>query len=469
MKLGSPPLVILRHLIGTLNQRLFTIWYALNMGNTAKGTSAGIWSSASQLAARTPQDRNRYVYFLRALSICAVVFGHWLMAAPYIDGTIVISSMLEHQSWVRWLTWGFQVMPVFFLVGGYSNSVSWQSALRKGQGYGPWLQLRLQRLVGPVLPLILLWAVMAAVAQQLGVKPLMVKVASQMALIPIWFLAVYIMVIALVPLTYRAWQRFGFWSFAALVLAACLNDLLFFTADMRFLGWLNYAFVWLAVHQLGFAWRDGYLAGRRQGMSWMFGGLAVLAALTVFGPYPVSMVSVPGLEVSNTLPPKVTLLALGIAQCGLLLSMEGPMRRWLEKPAPWTTVVLINSMIMTVFLWHLTASTLSIGASLLLNGAGLHAFPGTSEWWLLRTVWISIYLLTLLPFALLFGRFERSTGCPAAIPAWQLVTGALLACSGLALMALNGIAGDDLFGLQLGALLLPFAGAVMARVNPLRS
>ena len=439
------------------------------MDKSSDPAGRGIWKQASGLAAKTPESRNRYVDFLRALSICAVVFGHWLMAAPYIDGTIVISSMLEHQSWVKWLTWGFQVMPVFFLVGGYSNSVSWQSALRKGLGYGPWLQLRLQRLVGPVLPLILLWAVMAATAQQLGVKPLMVKVASQMALIPIWFLAVYIMVIVLVPIAYRAWQRFGFWSFGALVLAACLNDLLFFAADMRYLGWLNYLFVWLAVHQLGFAWRDGYLAGLKQGLGWMLGGLAVLTALTVLGPYPISMVSVPGLEISNTLPPKVTLLALGIAQCGLLLSMQGPMRRWLAKPVPWTAVVLINSMIMTVFLWHLTASTLSIGISLLLDGIGLHAFPGTGEWWMLRPLWIAVYLLVLLPFALVFGRFERSAGSSTSVPSWQLVWGASVSCAGLALMALNGIAGSGPFGLQFWVLLLPFAGALLARVNPLRS
>lgn len=461
------PIVILRHKIAVSGVSFF-ICYSGYMNQATGSGSRGPWKTASELAAQTPENRNRYVDFLRALSICAVVFGHWLMAAPYIDGTIVISSMLEHQSWVRWLTWGFQVMPVFFLVGGYSNSVSWQSALRKGQGYSDWLQLRLQRLIGPVLPLILLWAVMAAVAQQLGVKPEMVKVASQMALIPIWFLAVYIMVIVMVPLAYKAWQRFGFWSFGALVLAACLDDLLFFTADMHFLGWFNYAFVWLAVHQLGFAWRDGYLAGMKQGLSWMIGGMAVLILLTVFGPYPISMVSVPGQEISNTLPPKVTLLALGIAQCGLLLSMEAPMRRWLARPSPWTSVVLINSMIMTVFLWHLTASTLSIGASLLIGGVGLHAFPGMPEWWLMRPVWIAVYLLALLPFVLVFGRFERSAGSSAAMPSWQLVCGAFLCCGGLALMALNGIAGDDPFGLRLGAILMVLAGAVVSRVNPLR-
>jgi len=438
--------------------------------NSPVKSRPGLWARAVSAAARTPQTRNRYVDFLRALSICAVVVGHWLMAAPYVNGGgIQIGSMLEHQEWTRWLTWAFQVMPVFFLVGGYSNGLSWRSARRDGRSYADWLQLRLQRLVGPVLPLIAFWILLAAVAQRFGVQPAMAKAASQMALIPIWFLAVYVMVVTLVPLTYRAWQRFGFWSFAVLVAAAVLDDLLFFAADLRALGWLNYAFVWLAVHQLGYAWRDGFLAGPRQGLAWTFGGAALLIGLVTLGPYPVSMVSVPGEAVSNTLPPKIAMLALGVAQCGLLLSVEGPMRRWLARPVPWAGVVLINGMIMTVFLWHLTASTLAIGGALLLDDIGLKALPGSGVWWAQRPAWLLVYGLALLPFALGFGRFERSAGSARTLQDWRLVAGAILICAGLALLALDGVAGDGWLGLRVGALLLPFFGAALASVNPLRT
>ena len=429
----------------------------------------GIWAQAARLAAKTPSSRNRYVDFLRAVSICAVVFGHWLMAAPYVNGgAINITSMLEHQEWTRWLTWAFQVMPVFFLVGGYSNGISWQSAQRKGRSYGDWLQVRLQRLIGPVLPLILVWIFLAAGAQWMGVRPELVKVASQMALIPIWFLAVYVIVVVLVPVTFSAWERLGFKSFGLLVLAAIIDDLLFFAADLQAVGWLNYAFVWLAVHQLGYAWRDGHMAGARQGLTWVAGGGLVLIVLITVGPYPVSMVSVPGQEISNTLPPKISMLALGIVQCGLLLSIEAPMRRWLSRARPWAAVVLVNGMIMTVFLWHLTASTLAIGCALLLDDIGLKMMPGSGEWWALRPVWLFIYLLTLLPFALGFGRFERGTAGEPIHPSWRLVAGAILICAGLALLALDGVAGDGWLGLRPAVLLLPFAGAVLAGVNPLR-
>jgi hypothetical protein len=210
------------------------------------------------------------------------------------------------------------------------------------------------------------------------------------------------------------------------------------------------------------------MAGARQGLTWVVGGGLVLLGLITIGPYPVSMVSVPGQEVSNTLPPKISMLALGIVQCGLLLSIEAPMRRWLAKATPWTMVVLVNSMIMTVFLWHLTASTLAIGGALLLNDIGLEIMPGSGTWWAIRPVWIVVYLLALLPFALGFGRFERSAAGDRIHPPWRLVSGAVLICAGLALLALDGVAGDGWLGLRVVVLCLPFAGAALTSVNPFR-
>ena len=112
-----------------------------------------LWNRAGQLAAQTPPGRNRYVDFLRAVSIAAVIYGHWTAMAPYVgaQGQLVASHMLAEAPWTRWLTWGIQVMPVFFLVGGFANGISWAAALRSGKPYAEWLDGRLRRLVGPVL------------------------------------------------------------------------------------------------------------------------------------------------------------------------------------------------------------------------------------------------------------------------------------------------------------------------------
>ena len=428
----------------------------------------GVWSRAAALATATPESRNRYVDFLRALSIFAVVIGHWLVAAPYvIDGDLNLTgNMLQSRPWTQWLTWLFQVMPVFFMVGGYSNGISWRSALRDGRSYGEWLSGRLQRLVGPILPLLTVWALLAVAGRQLGVAADLVKTGSQMALVPVWFLAVYVGVVVLVPFTFAAWHRYGLWSFWALFAAVVLNDVMFLTGTPA-VGWFNYAFIWLAVHQLGYAWLDGRLGGTSKTLVWGASALALLLALVRFGPYPLSMVSVPGEDISNSLPPKFPMLLLGIAQCGLLLALERPARRWLANLKPWTTAVLVNGMIMTVFLWHLTAAMLVISIAVVLGGVGLSIDPGSGTWWLLRPVWLSVYITVLLVLTVVFLRFERS-GKVQSVAAWRQVVGATLVCGGLSLLALMGIGGEGKLVLNIWVVLMPFVGAALAGVNPMR-
>jgi hypothetical protein len=290
----------------------------------------GIWSQASQLAAQTPAERNRYVDFLRAVSILVVVVGHWLIAtAHYVDGTLTPGHLLKSEPGTQWLTWLFQVMPIFFIVGGYSNAVSLESARRKGDQYAVWLAARLNRLVTPLLILLIAWSVIALIMYAVDARLAVIQFTSKAALIPTWFLAIYIMLVILAPAAYRAWRRFGFASFWAFVALAVLTDIAFFAADLRWLGWSNYFWVWLAVHQLGFAWRDGRLSSPPLLLVYSAVGFVTLYLLISKGPYPLAMVGSPDEGLSNTLPPKVTLIALGVFQFGLLL--DAPRTR---KPAP---------------------------------------------------------------------------------------------------------------------------------------
>ncbi len=429
-----------------------------------------MWARALWIADRTPEDRNRYVDFLRAASILAVVLGHWLMAAPrFVDGAPELAHLLDLEPWTRWLTWLFQVMPVFFFVGGFSNCTSWRSARRRGVGYGGWLDARLRRLIGPVLPLLVAWGAMAAVAHANGVSAEMIRIGSRVALVPIWFLAVYILVVMLVPWTHAAWQRWGFASFAALVAGAIVVDIAYFGADLRPLGWTNYLFVWLAVHQLGYAWYDRKLAGPRSALPWFMVGALTLIGLTHLGPYPLSLVGVPSQEISNTLPPKLPLLALAAAQIGLLVSIEAPMRRWLRRRAPWAATVLINGMIMTLFLWHSTVMMLLVGLAFWQLAGVLAPEPATTLWWWTRVPWLLAYALVTLPFLLAFGRFERPDAAAAVrpMPASLQIAGCAVACAGLAYLALDGVGGDGWLGLRWAPLLLPFVGVGLAGFGPL--
>jgi hypothetical protein len=431
-----------------------------------------LWSRAGQMAARTPPARNRYVDFLRAASILVVVFGHWLAAAPWRrpDGELVATHVLAVADWTHWLTWGIQVMPIFFMVGGFSNGLTWRAGRREGVRYATWLTGRLRRLVWPVLPLLVAWAGMGVLASIVGVRDELVRAGSQMALIPVWFLAVYLGVIVLVPISHALWERHRWGSFAGLVAAAVVVDFAFFEG-VPVVGWLNYVFVWSAVHQLGYAWSEGDLSrpGRWLPMGLVGLGLLVLLTSTDLAPYPRAMVGVPGDPISNTTPPKITLIALALAQAGILLGLEAPLRRWLARSAPWTATVLVNSMIMTVYLWHMTALILWVGFAYAVgagweSGIGLALEPGSGAWWRGRPAWLGMLALLLVPLVLTFSRFERPDPAAGTPASWRLVVGAICFVAGLALLAKDGISGSGAFGLRIGVLALPMVGALLIGV-----
>ena len=426
-----------------------------------------MWSRAKEVAARTPETRNRYIDFLRAASITVVVLGHWTVAAAYLsDGELILTDMLHIAPWTQWLTWALQVMPIFFIVGGYSNGISWEAALRDGHGYGLWLSNRLRRLISPIVPLLIGWTFLAMLGARTGVSPERIALGSQAALIPTWFLAVYIMVVITAPATHWLWRRFGMTSFWMFALAALTVDTVAFTAGtagLSSLRSLNYAFVWLGVHQVGYAWRDGKMGGRERALLWAAGGLGFLIFLVTVRSYPVSMITVPGEDVSNSRPPTFALFALGMFQAGLVLALERPVRQWLERLRPWAATVLVNGTIMTLFLWHLTAVVLVLGLAHLLGDIGLHVLPGSSAWWASRPIWLVLYTVLLAIFVVVFGRFEQTARKTAeeSVSAGRSILGAASVCAALAMLALHGIGARGLLGFQVGTVSLVLGGAAL--------
>jgi hypothetical protein len=357
-------------------------------------------------------------------------------------------------------------MPLFFLVGGFSNGMSWAATLRKGASYESWYSGRLQRLINPVLPLFLIWTLVAMFGTLAGIERSVVAMAAQLALIPVWFLSVYLMVAAVVPLTWKAWKRWGFGSFWTLVAGAVAIDVAALRFDVPYINFLNFAFVWLAIHQLGFAWSEGRLTPGRA-LIWGVGGLVALGLLVGIGPYPVAMIGVPGAGLSNSMPPTIALLALGIAQAGFALALEPAGRRMLGNIRIWTGVVLVNGMIMTIYLWHLTAFVLVMVAAWLLGGVGLDAVPGSAAWWLARPIWFALYVAALFPLIMAFARYERASKDSGEVPHWRLIVGLLLICAGLGATAAISIASPlGVTGVRLWLVALPFVGAAVAQFGP---
>jgi peptidoglycan/LPS O-acetylase OafA/YrhL len=393
------------------------------------------------LASATPADRNRVVDLLRATAILTVVLGHWLMAAVTVrDGDLVPDAVLNIAPWSHPLTWVFQVMPLFFIVGGYANGLSWRSARRRGDTYAVWLRSRLQRLAAPVVPLLVVWLGIASVAFAAGVPGSTLRTASQVALVPTWFLAAYILVVALAPLLLRLWERAGWWSVAGGLLAGGLVDAVSIGLANPWVGFANYVVVWATVHQLGFAWLDGALAGVRRRIALAALGLVGVVVLVWVGPYPISMIGVDGATLNNSYPTRVTLAFLGLFQAGVVLLAEDRLATWLERPRVWAATVVVNLRIMSLYLWHLTAMVLVIGASLLWGGYGLRAAPLTTVWWATRPVWFAVLGAVTLVLVLAFGRFETPIRDRRPAPSvWRPAVATLALCGGLGVMAGSGL------------------------------
>jgi hypothetical protein len=277
-------------------------------------------------------------------------------------------------------------------------------------------------------------------------------------------------VVILAPATYRFWQRAGFASFWTFAVIAALVDGAFFLLGWRWAGWSNYFWVWLAVHQLGYAWRDNRLGSAGQLLGYAAIGFSALWVMTRLGPYPLAMVGSPDEGLSNTLPPKATLLALAIAQFGVLMAIETPLRRLLEDLRLWAATVLVNSMIMTLYLWHITVMVVLLGLLFLVGGPGLHLEPGSTGWWLSRPLWIGVLLVLLLSLALPLSALERRPRSKAApVPgAARQVIGAVLLCLGVAVLALFGLAGGPWRWLDEAAFALVLVGSAASGLLPRR-
>ena len=129
-------------------------------------------------------------------------------------------------------------------------------------------------------------------------------------------------------------------------------------------------------------------------------------------------------------------------QAGLVLLAEAPLGRWLQRPRVWFVTVVLNSRIMTWFLWHLT-SMVGVAALLVaLGGFGLGLEPLSPVWWLTRPLWWLVLLAVTYGLVLVFGRFESPQADNRPAPAtWRPICAAGCVCAGLAVLATAGMVG----------------------------
>ncbi|MFD0122475.1 acyltransferase [Streptomyces virginiae] len=351
------------------------------------------WSTlAAGIDAATPADRDRAVDALRAFAILGVVLGHWLVTALTArDGGLSTTSPLAHMPWLAPVSWVFQTLSVFFLVGGHVAARGYASARERGLSYGAWAGQRLGRLFRPVAAVLLLWAVVAGGMLIGGAELDTVRSLVTLVLSPLWFLLVFAALTAATPLVARIAPL---WP---LVVVAAVDVWRFGLEGPEWTGWINVAAGWLVPFTLGAAWSRGAFARRGQALLLLGAGVVATAALILWGGYPASMVGVPGAPVSNLNPPTLAAVTFGLAQCGLALLVREPLARAMERPRAWAKVALVNLSAMTVFLWHQTAMMAVTALGLLVSAdlPGLHTVPDSVGWIAARLLWLPVFAAAL--------------------------------------------------------------------------
>ncbi|MEV4056136.1 acyltransferase [Amycolatopsis sp. NPDC049688] len=387
----------------------------------------------SQVAA----SRDRFLDVVRAGAILAVIAQHWTMPVlSYADGHLATGNALATPGW--WVvTWLSQVMPLVFFAGGAANLISFRRAASTRQ----WLGARLKRLMVPVLPLMAVWLVVPDFLRGLGVPPQPLQVASAIAAQLLWFLAVYVLVVLLTPVMVAAHRRWGLKVPLVMGVAGVLVDVARFN-DFGYIGYANAVFVWVAVHQLGFHYVEGRLGAltRRAALTLSAAGFGVTALLVAFGPYPASMIGMPGAPVSNMSPPTVLLAFLAVGQVGLLLAFRPQLNALAARPGVGHALGWLGARFMSVYLWHMPA--LIVVAGVTVYGLGYETpAPGTVFWLVMAPAWFAVCGLVLLGLLRLFAHFEmqRDTGgITARTP--QLVVAGLMISGGLLGLAAHGFA-----------------------------
>lgn len=411
--------------------------------------------------------------FYRVSGVVLIVLGHWLAGSvTYHDGQFGRQNPLVDQPWTQWLTWPFQAVPVFFLVAGYAGAVSW-TRRREADGMSrqDWLRHRLARVLGPTAAYVGLVSVVVVVLVVCGVARSALDYAGWAVAMHLWFLAVYLLVVSLTPIAIAAQRRWGLWVPGLAAVAVAVIDAVSLGGYLQYVAWANYLLCWGTLYQLGIAWQAGLLAGRRPGLLAAGSGVA-LAVLIWPGPYPISMIGVPGQSVQNSAPPTVAMLAFACLQAGLVIAVAPAVNRVLHGGLVQRVLHIANDNVMALYLWHMVPV---IVVSLIGYPTGLLPQPieGTGAWWLARLEWVVVLsLVTAAELALLYWRrgfFAASLpmfGVPLPNRWAEAVTlsGAAMAAYGLAFFSAEGFAPAGRFPWVVA---LVFAvGAVLVACRP---
>ena len=306
------------------------------------------------------RERNYVVDVARAASVVVVVFFHGLLyEVRLVDHTLKVTPW-SAPTYLYPLTWVLMVMPLFFIAGGFGHARTIDRMRRSGASYGHFLASRGRRIVGPLVVFLSASTVLATVGAWAGWVDVAITLSHQLMQL-LWFIAVYLVIIAIAPLMVTLHDRWGAWPMLALGVAALAVDAWALRAGEPLIRSLNLLTVWPLVHQLGIAYERGWF---RRGPGWtpwvsVFLGAATVAYLVFVAGYPATSVGFPDIPYANVQPPSFAMVALAIAQCGVmgLVDRSGALATMSAR----AQVVLgtVNALLVTTYLWHIACIVLA--------------------------------------------------------------------------------------------------------------
>lgn len=365
----------------------------------------------TELSPTTPDvsRRDLTLDLARVTAVCFVVIVHLLQVGvgwgP--DGSLVTSRPAEMQSWFDAATWFGQIMPLFFVVGGFASAAGWATWTSRGGDARGFIRSRTLRLAQPALPLFVFVAIVLVAAAVIGVDPSLVDAAVVGVGMPLWFLAAYLLCQAVVPLAAHGHERAPRGTLVVLLVAVVAVDALRFLSGVEEVGYLNLLFVWPLIQQLGFWYRDGWF-DRRSPVSLISIAVAcylAVGAVVAWGPYSTNMLA-------NLNPPTLPLVLFGLAQACLLRLAKPALTALMRTRVAQGVVFVIGSRLMTVYLWHLPVILVISGIALLVPGAA--PAPASPEWWASRPLVFLATAVVLWLLSLMLVRFEALGTLPVA-------------------------------------------------------
>ncbi len=340
------------------------------------------------------------VDLVRGASLLVVVFGHSFMAlVVFTDGRTVLGNTLAETPFLQNATWLLQVMPLFFAAGAWANALSY----RKATSYPSWLNVRVRRLVRPVIVYAGFWILVSPLllAWDRDVALPLLQISTQL----LWFMGAYLLVTALTPVLVRLSGRPALATLGWL-LAAALVDVLRLAGAPAALGLANFVLVWALAGQCGlWAFSPTRRPKRRTAAVVLVGAVSLALVLVALGPWPRSLVGLPGEKISNMAPPSAVLALHSISLAALVVLAYGLLQRLASRDRVWRPTCVVNAAAMTIYLWHLAGLILAV-ETLSLVGLDLPGYS-TPGWALRRFLFWALFALYTVGLVALMRPFEH--------------------------------------------------------------